>query len=247
MLVIADGDSAKAAGAGRPSSAGEIWDMRDAHGDAARHRRRGDRRARWRRRGGPVVLADVADNAGGGAPVDNTFDPAPAGRPRRAAARSSAALGPAGGAVLHGGRRRRRPSTCASAANAARPPAIRSTCASRCARVLPEHIAGRAERRPRRFGPSAWVQAADGIDLVLITMRSQMFAPDAFTGLGITLADKRIVVVKSTQHFYAGFAPIARRSATSPRRARSRRASPPSRSPSARRRSGRAWPTRSNG
>ena len=50
---------------------------------------------------------------------------------------------------------------------------------------------------------------ADGIDLILTTRRGQVFQPDAFTGLGSTLHDKRIVVVKSTQHFYAGFAPIA--------------------------------------
>ena len=51
---------------------------------------------------------------------------------------------------------------------------------------------------------------ADGIDIVLTTIRQQVFTPEAFTGLGITLADKRMVVVKSTQHFYAGFAPVAR-------------------------------------
>jgi microcystin degradation protein MlrC len=37
-----------------------------------------------------------------------------------------------------------------------------------------------------------------------------VFHQDAFTGLGCTLADKHIVVVKSTQHFYAGFAPLAK-------------------------------------
>ena len=58
-------------------------------------------------------------------------------------------------------------------------------------------------------GASAWVRT-EGIDLILVSERGQVFQPDAFTGLGCTLADKRIVVVKSTQHFYAGFAPIAR-------------------------------------
>jgi microcystin degradation protein MlrC len=32
-----------------------------------------------------------------------------------------------------------------------------------------------------------------------------VFEPDAFTGLGINLADKRLVVVKSSVHFRAGF------------------------------------------
>jgi microcystin degradation protein MlrC len=59
------------------------------------------------------------------------------------------------------------------------------------------------------FGPSAWV-AADGIDIVLVSDRRQTFSPDAFTGLGIRLDDKRLIVVKSTQHFQAGFAPLAR-------------------------------------
>jgi microcystin degradation protein MlrC len=41
-------------------------------------------------------------------------------------------------------------------------------------------------------------------------VRHQTFHPEAFEGLGCALADKRVVVVKSTQHFYAGFAPIAK-------------------------------------
>jgi microcystin degradation protein MlrC len=62
---------------------------------------------------------------------------------------------------------------------------------------------GRAE-----MGPSAYVEA-DGIHIILVSIRQQTFAPDAFTGLGCTLDDKRLVVVKSTQHFYAAFAPVA--------------------------------------
>ena len=58
------------------------------------------------------------------------------------------------------------------------------------------------------LGPAAWVEA-DGIHVVLTHKRQQAFAPDAFTGLGLTLDDKRMVVVKSMQHFYAAFAPIA--------------------------------------
>ena len=63
---------------------------------------------------------------------------------------------------------------------------------------------GRAE-----LGPSVWVEA-DGIHIILVSVRQQTFAPDAFTGLGCELGDKTLVVVKSTQHFYAAFAPIAR-------------------------------------
>jgi microcystin degradation protein MlrC len=48
-----------------------------------------------------------------------------------------------------------------------------------------------------------------GIDVVLNTRRQQVFSPECFTELGIDLAAKRLVVVKSTRHFRAGFDPIA--------------------------------------
>ena len=50
-----------------------------------------------------------------------------------------------------------------------------------------------------------------GICVVLITKRTQAMGADLFTGMGVTLADKRIVVVKSTNHFHAAFAPLARK------------------------------------
>ncbi len=66
------------------------------------------------------------------------------------------------------------------------------------------------------FGPSrnptgdtVWVQSDRGVDLVLNSVRTQVFHPDAFTQLGIDLMTYAIVVVKSTQHFFAGFEPIA--------------------------------------
>ena len=54
------------------------------------------------------------------------------------------------------------------------------------------------------FGVYLW-----GIDLILNTVRTQTFHPMAYEQFGIELAQKRIVALKSTQHFYAGFAPIA--------------------------------------
>ncbi|MYN21047.1 microcystin LR degradation protein MlrC-like protein, partial [Rugamonas sp. FT107W] len=48
-----------------------------------------------------------------------------------------------------------------------------------------------------------------GIDIVLNSVRQQVFSPACFTELGIDLAAKRLVVVKSTQHFRAGFDPLA--------------------------------------
>ena len=49
----------------------------------------------------------------------------------------------------------------------------------------------------------------DGIDIVVSTMRSQCFAPSAFSAIGIDPTKKKILIPKSTQHFYAGFSPIA--------------------------------------
>ncbi|HCB76675.1 MAG TPA: ABC transporter permease [Sphingomonas bacterium] len=48
-----------------------------------------------------------------------------------------------------------------------------------------------------------------GVDVVLNSIRQQVFSPDCFTELGIALKSKRLAVVKSTQHFRAGFDPLA--------------------------------------
>jgi microcystin degradation protein MlrC len=47
------------------------------------------------------------------------------------------------------------------------------------------------------------------LDIVLASTRAQTFSPPVFTALGIDLAAKQVVVVKSSNHFYAAFAPIA--------------------------------------
>jgi microcystin degradation protein MlrC len=49
----------------------------------------------------------------------------------------------------------------------------------------------------------------DDIEVVLNSNRSQAFSPDLFTNLGIVLGDKKVLVVKSTNHFHGAFAPIA--------------------------------------
>ena len=45
--------------------------------------------------------------------------------------------------------------------------------------------------------------------MVINSVRTQGFHPNLFTGLGIDLEPKRLVVVKSSQHFETGFSPIA--------------------------------------
>jgi microcystin degradation protein MlrC len=59
------------------------------------------------------------------------------------------------------------------------------------------------------MGLSVWVEIEPRVDVVINSIRTQGFHPDFFTGLGVDLGPKRLVVVKSSQHFETGFSPIA--------------------------------------
>ena len=59
------------------------------------------------------------------------------------------------------------------------------------------------------MGTAVWLTTDSGIDLILTTKRTQVFHPNGMTQLGIDPAAYKGIVVKSTQHFYAGFAPVA--------------------------------------
>ena len=52
-----------------------------------------------------------------------------------------------------------------------------------------------------------WIEV-EGIDVILNTVRSQVFNPDIFSNLGINPLKKSVLVVKSTNHFFAAFAEI---------------------------------------
>jgi microcystin degradation protein MlrC len=58
------------------------------------------------------------------------------------------------------------------------------------------------------FGPSA-VLRAGGIDILVVTIAEQMLDLQQFKGFGIDPASKRVVALKSMQHFRAAFEPIA--------------------------------------
>ncbi len=205
MVVVADGDPARAQ-ALADQLGGEIWAQREA--DAPHHDTIDAAiDAALAAPTGPVVLADVADNAGGGAPSDNTAIL------RRLVERGvrDAAVGcfwdpQAVAFCLEAGEGAsfdlRIGGKCGTASDA--PIDLRVTVRA----LAPAHVQTGLSGGVGEFGPSAWV-SAEGIDIVLVSLRGQVFHPDAFTGLGCTLADKRIVVVKSSQHFHAGFAPIA--------------------------------------
>ena len=159
------------------------------------------------RSNGIAVLADTADNSGGGAPSDNVsllramlarkmhdaayggiWDPvsaeicADAGVGAKLSLRLGGKCGPASGdsldvEVIVRGIRENHDQTGLTGTRAA-------------------------------MGLSVWVEAS-GIDIVIMSLRTQIFHPDAFTGLGIDLTKKRTIVVKSSWHFQAGFGPMA--------------------------------------
>ena len=50
-----------------------------------------------------------------------------------------------------------------------------------------------------------------GVEVVLITKRTQALGLELFTNLGIDPRSKKVVVVKSTNHFMAAYGPIAKK------------------------------------
>ncbi len=60
------------------------------------------------------------------------------------------------------------------------------------------------------LGDCAVIETA-GIEVVLNSNRAQAFSPDLFTNLGVEIDAKQALVVKSTNHFHGAFARIATR------------------------------------
>lgn len=204
-LAVVDGDAAKAGAVARALGE-EFFAMREALQpeflgiDAALD-------AALAIDGGPVVIADVADNAGGGAPGDSTFILRRLIERRIGDVASGYYWDPV--AVRF----------CQDAGVGATFPLRiggKTGAASGDPVDLVVTVRGLAEGVTQRFGPSpapmgdaAWV-SADGIDLLLVTHRTQVFHPEGFATVGLDVTQRKLVVVKSTQHFHAGFAPIAR-------------------------------------
>ncbi len=205
-LVVADGDEEKAA-ALAADLADRLWAMREETRPTAIGIDEAIDRA-LASDGGPVVLADVSDNAGGGAPSDSTFIL------ERLIARGvrDAASGLYWDPVAV--------RFCMEAGEGAR---LRLRIGGKCGpdsgdpvdlAVTVERIVENAAQTfgsaRNGIGDAVWVRGEGGLDLVLNTLRTQVFHPDAFTAVGLDPAARKIVVVKSTQHFHAGFAPIAK-------------------------------------
>ena len=156
--------------------------------------------------GGPVVIADTTDNAGGGAPSDNTtflhrliargvqgaavapiWDPAAvrlafnAGEGARLPFRFGGKNGPASG-----------------------PPVDAEVEVIRCVPDAHQTFAGAIVP----LGDVASIRMG-GVEAVLISTRAQAMGTDLFSNFGIDPASRKILVVKSNQHFYAAFSKIA--------------------------------------
>lgn len=156
---------------------------------------------------GLVVLADSADNPGGGAAGDSTFIL------RRLLERGigNAALGPlwdpqAVRIAFDAGVGARLPLRIGGKVGPmSGAPLDAEVTVKALVQKLP--MAGLAGTR-QSLGDSALV-AVGGVEVVLISRRSQAMGTDLFTGIGCDLPAKRLVVVKSSQHFRAAFAPLA--------------------------------------
>ena len=162
------------------------------------------------RESGLVVIADQSDNAGGGAPSDSTFalrallnrgvtdvalgmiwDPIAvqvamsAGEGATLDLRVGGKMGPMSGDPLD----------------------LRVTITG----IIPDM----KQQWTQSEGPVA-IDCGDsvalrcqGIDIIVNSSRGQVFSPTVFSNFGIDPKSKRLLIVKSTQHFYAGFSPIA--------------------------------------
>lgn len=159
----------------------------------------------------PVVIADQSDNPGCGAPGDATFalrwlldhgvenaalaliyDPEvvslarKAGKGARLALRLGGKLSPASGFPVD----------------------LEATVQSiqdHCMQRFPQQG---AEARPIHSGDVVALRSG-GVDIVVTNKRCQCCDPLMLSELGIDPRAKRLVVVKSAQHFYAAFAPLA--------------------------------------
>jgi microcystin degradation protein MlrC len=155
---------------------------------------------------GPVVVADPSDNAGGGAASDNT------NIIRRLLERgcADAAVGPMWDPVAV--------QFChAVGVGATIPLRFGGKAAATSGAPIDAEatVLGLVKNGEQSFG-SAKVKFGDGagirvggVEVALIAHRTQALGTEIFTAVGINLATKRYVGVKSTNHFYAAYAPIA--------------------------------------
>lgn len=204
MIAITDGDADKAAAVAEEFGQ-KLWDLRhelhqplpdiDAALDAVEAASEG-----------PYVLADMADNAGAGAPSDSSyFLHAVLERGMK-----DIALGMYWDPVLV--------DLCRDAGVGARLQVRVGGKVSRESGVsvdLTVTVRGTKDAMTQMLGDSEWAIGdavwleADGVHLVVNSIRTQCFNPTLFTDLGIDIAKMGALIIKSMNHFYAAFDPVA--------------------------------------
>lgn len=160
---------------------------------------------------GPVVIADVTDNAGGGAPSDSTFalremlaqqvshagiammwDPIVVQVAMRAGpgatldVRLGGKMGPASGDPLD----------------------LTVEVIGIVKDMVQMFPQGDEGAIPSACGDSVALRCA-GIDIIVNSLRGQVFGLQVFSNFGLDPTQYKLIVVKSMQHFYAAYAPIA--------------------------------------
>jgi len=207
MLVYADGDEAKAQALAR-RLADELIGMRDRLAppspsiDAALDEALAVE-------GGPVVISDGADNPGGGAASDATFFL------KRIVERGlgDVAIGPfwdplAARIAIEAGEGARLALRIGGKVSPLSGDPLDLDCTVKTIRL--EHVQSGLSNTRVEMGASALVEA-NGVEILLCSLRNQAMGTDLFTDIGCDLAAKKIVVVKSSQHFHASYSKIAAR------------------------------------
>jgi microcystin degradation protein MlrC len=211
LLVVTDNDAAKAQQVAqqvgqrlygmRKQLQAPTLDVPDAI-KAATQRYVGDK---------PLVIADVTDNAGGGAPSDSTF----ALREMLAQGVTNAGLammwdpivvqiamqaGP--GATLDvrlGGK---------MGPTSGDPLDLTVEVLGVVENMMQAFPQGDEGELPSACGDSAALRC-NGIDIIVNSLRGQVFGLQVFSNFGLDPLKYSMIVVKSTQHFYAAYGPIA--------------------------------------
>ncbi len=153
----------------------------------------------------PTVLADMWDNPGGGVPGDSTF---------LLHAMLEHGVQDAALASIWDPRAVQ---TCRAAGEGSR---IRLAFGGHSCDLVGEPV--KAQVLIKKIQPDAWqsfgeskvslgtavVLEVGGTEVILCSHRTQTYSPDVFSNLGIDPAAKRLLVVKSTNHFYAAFSKL---------------------------------------
>ncbi|HSV54919.1 MAG TPA: M81 family metallopeptidase [Burkholderiaceae bacterium] len=157
--------------------------------------------------GGPVIISDGSDNPGGGAASDSTFIL------RRMVERgiTNAALGPLWDPVavriaFDAGVGARLPMRLGGKISPLSGDPLDLPCTIKA--LQHDLVQTGLSNTPTAMGDCALVEA-QGIEILLCSLRNQAMGTDLFTQLGCDLATRKMVVVKSSQHFYASFSKVA--------------------------------------